>query len=42
MVRVNAGIGRVLRSGSDGLRVLCIGATPGAAYSPPGWTETGE
>ena len=42
MVRVDAGIARVLRSGPDGLRVLCIGAVPGAAYSPPEWTETGE
>jgi uncharacterized cupin superfamily protein len=39
MVRVDAGIGRVLRADSDGLRVLCIGAVPGKAYSPPEWTE---
>jgi uncharacterized cupin superfamily protein len=42
MVRVDAGIARVLRSGPEGLRVLCIGAVPGAAYSPPEWTEAGE
>ena len=29
LVRVDAGIGRVLASGPEGLRVLCIGAAPG-------------
>jgi hypothetical protein len=38
LVRVDAGIGRVLTSGPDGLRVLCIGAVPGRAYEPPPWT----
>jgi uncharacterized cupin superfamily protein len=38
LVRVNAGTGRVLTSGPHGLRVLCIGAVPGRAYEPPGWT----
>jgi hypothetical protein len=38
LVRVDAGTSRVLSSGSDGLRVLCIGAIPGRAYEPPPWT----
>ena len=32
MVRVDAGVGRVLASGPSGLRVLCIGGVPGGAY----------
>jgi len=39
LVRVNAGTARVLSSGPEGLRVLCIGATPGAAYEAPSWTS---
>jgi uncharacterized cupin superfamily protein len=38
LVRVDAGVDRVLRSGSEGLRVLCVGGVPGAAYTPPEWT----
>ena len=38
LVRVDAGVGRVLASGPEGLRVLCIGAVPGAPYEPPAWT----
>jgi uncharacterized cupin superfamily protein len=38
LVRVNAGTGRVLTSGRDGLRVLCIGGVPGRPYTPPTWT----
>jgi mannose-6-phosphate isomerase-like protein (cupin superfamily) len=38
LVRVDAGTDRVLTSGSEGLRVLCVGAVPGAAYEPPEWT----
>jgi uncharacterized cupin superfamily protein len=38
LVRVDAGVDRVLTSGPDGLRVLCVGAVPGAAYQPPEWT----
>ena len=32
--------GRALQSGPEGLRVLVVGGTPGAAYEPPAWTET--
>jgi uncharacterized cupin superfamily protein len=42
LVRVDAGTARVLSSGPDGLRVLCIGAVPGRAYEPPAWSSTGE
>jgi hypothetical protein len=38
LVRVNAGVDRVLASGPDGLRVLCVGGVPGAAYVAPEWT----
>jgi NADPH-dependent FMN reductase len=38
LVRVDAGTGRVLTSGPDGLRVLCIGAVLGRPYEPPVWT----
>ena len=39
LVRVDAGVDRVLTSGPDGLRVLCVGSTPGAPYSAPEWTD---
>ena len=38
-VRVDAGVERVLSSDGDGLRVLCIGSTPGAPYTPLGWSS---
>ena len=38
LVRVNAGVDRALTSGPEGLRVLCVGAVPGAAYVAPEWT----
>ncbi|HWT22911.1 MAG TPA: hypothetical protein VN213_05340 [Solirubrobacteraceae bacterium] len=41
LVRVDAGIDRVLTSGPEGLRVLCVGGVPGGPYVPPEWT-TGE
>jgi mannose-6-phosphate isomerase-like protein (cupin superfamily) len=39
LVRVNAGVDRVLASGSEGLRVLCVGGVPGAPYVAPEWTD---
>jgi uncharacterized cupin superfamily protein len=41
LVRVDAGVGRVMTSGADGLRVLCVGGVPGAAYAAPEWTSAG-
>jgi uncharacterized cupin superfamily protein len=38
LVRVDAGIDRVLASGPAGLRVLCVGSVPGAPYEPPKWS----
>jgi hypothetical protein len=40
IVRVDAGVDRVLTSGREGLRVLCIGGVPGAPYEAPGWTSS--
>jgi hypothetical protein len=42
LVRVDAGTARVLSSGPDGLRVLCIGGVPGGAYEAPNWSSAGE
>ena len=42
LVRVDAGTDRVLSSGPDGLRVLCISGVPGGAYEPPAWSSSGE
>lgn len=42
LVRVDAGTSRVLSSGPEGLRVLCIGGLPGRAYEPQEWSSTGE
>jgi uncharacterized cupin superfamily protein len=42
LVRVDAGVERVLSSGADGLRVLCIGSTPDAPYTPPAWSSAGD
>ena len=38
LVRVDAGVDRVLASGPEGLRVLCVGGVPGEPYVPPEWT----
>jgi uncharacterized cupin superfamily protein len=42
LVRVDAGTARVLSSGPEGLRVLCIGGGPGKAYEPQEWSSTSE
>jgi quercetin dioxygenase-like cupin family protein len=39
VVRVDPGTSRVLRSGPEGMRVLCIGAVPGGVYEPPDWSS---
>jgi hypothetical protein len=41
LVRVDAGTARVLTSGREGLRVLCIGGNPGGAYEPQEWSSSG-
>ena len=41
VVRVAAGVDRKLLPGEDGLRVLVLGATPGAVYEPPAASELG-
>ena len=38
LVKVDAGTARTLTSGPDGLRVLCVGGTPGKAYEVQQWT----
>jgi mannose-6-phosphate isomerase-like protein (cupin superfamily) len=42
LVKVDPGTARVLSSGPDGLRLLCIGGVPGGVYEPPGWSSSGE
>jgi len=42
LVRVDAGTERVVSSGADGLRVLCVGGVPGGVYEPPDWSSAGE
>jgi len=42
LVRVDAGTGRALSSGPEGLRVLCVGGIPGGVYEPPDWSSGGE
>ena len=41
LVRVDAGTARILTSGPNGLRVLCIGGTPGGPYEPQEWSSGG-
>ena len=42
LVKVDPGTDRVLSSGPDGLRLLCIGGVPGGVYEPPGRSSSGE
>jgi len=37
LAAVGPGTARSLSSGPEGLRVLCVGSPPGAAYQPPNW-----
>lgn len=39
LVCVDPGTARILTSGPDGLRVLCVGGVPGGVYEPPGWSS---
>ena len=38
LIRIDAGVGRRLASGPDGVRILCVGGLPGGVYQPPEWT----
>jgi len=42
LVKVDPGTARVLSSGPDGLRVLCIGGVPRGVYEPAEWSSSGE
>ena len=42
LVKVDAGTARVLSSGPDGLRVLCVGGVPGGVYERPPWAGGAE
>lgn len=41
VVRVAPGVSRKVLSGPDGLRLLALGARPGAVYEPPASSEIG-
>ena len=38
LIRIDAGVGRRLASGPDGVRIMCVGGLPGGVYQPPDWT----
>ncbi len=40
-LRVGADTKRKITTGSEGVQILALGATPGAAYEPPSFTELG-
>jgi uncharacterized cupin superfamily protein len=42
LVRVDAGVERILSSGGAGLRVLCVGSTPEKPYTPLEWSSGGD
>lgn len=39
--RVGPGQPRKFLTGDEGVRLLCLGGTPGKVYEPPEWTEEG-
>ena len=39
VVAVGPSVTRRIAAGPAGLRVLCVGGTPGQAYDAPAWTE---
>jgi hypothetical protein len=38
LVAVTPRVTRRMAAGPDGMRVLCVGGTPGAAYTAPAWS----
>jgi mannose-6-phosphate isomerase-like protein (cupin superfamily) len=40
-IRVGASTHRKIHPGPEGVRILALGGVPGAAYSPPAFTELG-
>ena len=42
LVKVDPRTARVLSSGPEGLRVLCVGGVPGGVYHAPEWSSAGE
>ena len=40
-IRVGASTHRKIHPGPEGARILALGGVPGAAYSPPAFTELG-
>jgi mannose-6-phosphate isomerase-like protein (cupin superfamily) len=41
VIRVGPRTKRTVAPGPEGVRMLCLGAVPGEAYSPPEWSELG-
>jgi len=42
LVRVDAGTARVVASGPDGVRVLCVSGVPAGVYEAPEWSSKGD
>jgi hypothetical protein len=38
LVAIKPSVTRRMAAGPDGMRVLCIGGTPGRPYEPPAWS----